>query len=206
MRRSQLIAGLAAAALSAAASAPAAAAFDEPGNNFNGDILISDQFNNRVVEVNRHHRIVWSFGNGSNVAGPRSIVGVNDVERVGENTLIAGTGAPQTAPTEPACEAKVGGCPDNRVILVNPEQRIVWQYGKAGVTGSGYNELNTPVFAAGLSDELLRNGHILIADENNDRVIEVNRAKESCGNTANPAPRQSSKVPPSRVGCRTATR
>jgi hypothetical protein len=100
MRKAHRMALVAAVALSATASASAAADFNEPGN-----ILISDQFNNRVVEIDRHHRIVWSFGNGSTVAGPHSIVGVNDVERVGENTLIAGTGAPASPPTEPACEA-----------------------------------------------------------------------------------------------------
>ena len=34
--------------------------FNQPGN-----VLIADQFNNRVIEVNRDHRVVWSFGNGS---------------------------------------------------------------------------------------------------------------------------------------------
>ena len=31
--------------------------FNQPGN-----VLISDQFNNRVIEVNRDKQIVWSFG------------------------------------------------------------------------------------------------------------------------------------------------
>jgi hypothetical protein len=47
------------------------------GNQFNtpGNILIADQFNNRIIEVNpNNHRVVWRFGNGSSVAGPHSIV------------------------------------------------------------------------------------------------------------------------------------
>ena len=67
------------------------------GDHFNtaGNILISDQFNNRVIEVNpNNHKIVWHFGNGSSTAGPHSVVGVNDAQRVGWLTLIAGTGAP----------------------------------------------------------------------------------------------------------------
>ena len=51
------------------------------GDDFNtpGNILISDQFNNRVIEVNpNNHKIVWRFGNGSSTAGPHSVVGVND--------------------------------------------------------------------------------------------------------------------------------
>jgi outer membrane protein assembly factor BamB len=144
------------------------------GQGFNrpGDILIADQFNNRVIEINREHQIVWSFGNGSTVAGPRSIVAPNDAERVGDFTLLAGTGAPPApSATEPVCEEK--GCPDNRVILVNKYGRIVWQYGQAGVTGFGANELNTPVFAAALPG--LR---VLITDQGNSRVIEVNARHE----------------------------
>ena len=54
-------------------------------------ILISDQYNNRVIEVDpATHKVVWSFGNGSDVAGPHSVVGVNDAERIGPFTLISG--------------------------------------------------------------------------------------------------------------------
>jgi outer membrane protein assembly factor BamB len=60
---------------------------------------------------------------------------------------------------------------NERVIEVDKSsKKIVWQYGQTGVTGSGFNQLNNPNSA-----ELLPNGHILIADENNNRVIEVNR-------------------------------
>ena len=163
------LAGLGAASLTTAASA-ATGHPSHSGGGFNrkGDILIADQFNNRVIEVNSHHQVVWQFGNGSNVAGPHSIVGTNDAERVGGLTLISGTGTPPGA--DPSCMKKAG-CPDNRVILVNRAGRIVWQYGKAGVTGSGFNRLNTPVQSTYLPD-----GHILITDQANERVIEVNRA------------------------------
>jgi hypothetical protein len=135
------------------------------GFNTRGNVLIGDQFNNRVIEVNRNHQVVWQFGNGSSVAGPHSVVAPNDAERIGTLTLIAGTGAPAGA--EPSCPS---GCPDNRVLLVNEGGHIVWQYGKAGVTGSGPDELNTPVFSV-----MLPNHDVLIADQGNQRVIEVNR-------------------------------
>jgi len=141
------------------------------GNRFNtpGNILISDQFNNRVIEVNpNNHQIVWHFGDQSSVAGPHSVVGVNDAQRVGTFTLIAGTGAP--AGSEPNCP---NGCPDNRVMLVNPAGQIVWQYGKAGVTGSGPDELNTPV-----QNTWLPNAHVLITDQVNERIIEVTLNKK----------------------------
>jgi len=141
------------------------------GNHFNtpGNILISDQYNNRLIEVNpNNHRIVWSFGNGSSVAGPHSVVGVNDAQRIGPITLVAGTGVPAGA--EPTCP---NGCPDNRVMLVDPTANIFWQYGKTGVTGSGADELNVPV-----QNTWLPNTHILITDQGNMRIIEVSLTKK----------------------------
>lgn len=142
----------------------------QPNFRFNnpGNFVIADQFNNRVVEVDPNHNVVWHFGNGSSIPGPNSIVAPNDEERVGSMELIAGTGAPPGA--EPTCP---NGCPDNRVILVNEQRQIIWQYGKAGVSGSGPNELNTPVCAVALP-----NGNVLITDQVNERVIEVNLNKQ----------------------------
>ncbi len=140
----------------------------EKAFNKDGNILISDQFNNRVIEVDPNtHEVIWQFGDGSSVAGPHSVVGVNDAQRVGPLTLIAGTGAP--AGSEPTCP---NGCPDNRVMLVNPAGHIVWQYGQAGVSGSGFDQLNTPV-----QNTWLPNHHVLITDQVNERVIEVTRQK-----------------------------
>ena len=190
--------------------------------NDNGHMLIADQFNNRVIEIDRQtHQVVWQFGTGSDLPGPHSVVGTNDAERFGPFTLISGTGTP---PGLPGCSDTVNGCPDNRVFIVDPRGNIIWQYGQAGVGGSGPNQLNTPVQSLFLisfpyhfgprvlitdqvneriilvnlnhqiewqygttgvmgngpnqlnnpnSAEVLENGHILIADENNNRVIEI---------------------------------
>jgi hypothetical protein len=141
------------------------------GNGFNtpGNVLISDQYNNRLIEVNpNNNQVVWTFGNGSSVAGPHSVVGVNDAQRIGPITLVAGTGVPAGA--EPTCP---NGCPDNRVMLVDQGGNILWQYGMAGVTGWGPNQLNTPV-----QNTWLPNRHILISDQGNMRVIEVTLEKK----------------------------
>jgi hypothetical protein len=140
-----------------------------PGFNTKGNVLIADQFNNRVIEVNPlNHQIVWQFGNGSSVAGPKSIVGTNHAQRVGVFTLIAGTGIPTNG--TPDCP---NGCQDNRVILINPAGHIMWQYGQTGVAGSGPNQLNTPV-----QNTWLPNGHVLITDQANERIIEVTLKKQ----------------------------
>ncbi len=139
-------------------------AFNAPGH-----ILISDQFNNRVIEVNRAGEVVWQFGRGPSDLSASSIVGVNDAQRVGRLTLMAGTGVPAASPPlEPGCD---NGCADNRVVLVDEDKRIVWQYGQFGVTGAGDNELNTPVQATYTPDR-----HVLITDQANDRIIEVSIA------------------------------
>lgn len=143
-------------------------------------ILIADQFNNRVIEIDGEtHQVVWQFGNGSDKPGPNSIVGVNDAERFGAFTLMAGTGIPPATPPLPGCSDPVNGCPDNRVFIVTHGGHIVWQYGQAGVTGSGPNELNTPVHAVFLFNFPGHPGaHIMITDQANERIIVVNLAHE----------------------------
>jgi uncharacterized protein (UPF0248 family) len=138
--------------------------FNQPGN-----ILITDQFNNRVIEIDPEGNIVWRWGHGPNDTSASGIVGTNDAERVGNLTLIAGTGIPPGGTKN--CKA---GCPDNRVLLVNQAGAIVWQYGKFGVTGFGPNQLNTPV-----ANTFLPNGHVLITDQGNQRIIEVRREDNS---------------------------
>jgi outer membrane protein assembly factor BamB len=142
--------------------------FPSGGGGFNtpGNVLITDEFNNRVIELNpATDRIVWTFGSGNESLcnpGPGAVIGPNDAERLaGGLTLISGTGVPAGLPA-PACV-------DNRVIIVDQQGNIVWQYGQAGATGSGPNELDTPVFALQCP-----NRDIMIVDQGNNRVIEVN--------------------------------
>jgi hypothetical protein len=207
-------------------TAAQAAAGESADFNDRDNIVIADQFNNRVVEIERRsHQVVWQFGDGSDIPGPHSIVGTNDAERFGPYTLISGTGIPPSNPPLPGCSTPATGCADNRVIIVDPAGHIVWQYGPSelntpvhavflsgfphhpgfhvmitdqvnervivvnlftkkvdwqygttGVVGVGADQLNNPNSA-----ELLENGHVLIADENNNRVIEVTVGKQIVG-------------------------
>ncbi len=146
--------------LAAAGVASAQSGFNQPGN-----ILITDQFNNRVIEINPAGTIVWQYGHGPGDVGPSAIVGTNDAERVGNLTLMAGTGIPPGVTNN--CKK---GCTDNRVLLVDQGGNIVWQYGQFRVTGFGPNQLNTPV-----QNTFLPNGHVFITDQGNQRIIEVRR-------------------------------
>jgi len=135
--------------------------------NDNGNVLISDQFNNRVIEVAPNGDILWQFGLGPNNVTAKSPVGVNDAQRIDTNTLVSGTGAPPGS--EPLCP---NGCADNRVMLVDKNGKIVWQYGKFGVTGFGPDQLNTPVQATWTPSHT-----VFITDQANQRVIEVDLHK-----------------------------
>ncbi|MDQ2960263.1 MAG: PQQ-binding-like beta-propeller repeat protein [Candidatus Dormibacteraeota bacterium] len=143
--------------------------------NAEGNLLITDQFNNRAIEVNPETRaVVWSLGSGNPSLcnpGPGAIIGPNDAERLSDGlTLLAGTGVPQgSSPADPNFS-----CVDNRVIVVDRQGDIVWQYGQAGVTGSAPNQLNVPVFAIQLP-----NRNIMVVDQGNNRVIEIGRFSRS---------------------------
>lgn len=147
--------------------------FNEPGN-----ILITDQFNNRVIEIDPTGNIVWQFGKGPGNTTPSAIIGTNDAERVGDDlTLMAGTGIPAGEPASVTTHCKKG-CADNRVLLVDRSGNVVWQYGEFGVTGSGFNQLNTPVQNTYLSQPN-RDDHVLITDQGNGRIIEVRRSDKA---------------------------
>jgi hypothetical protein len=141
--------------------------------------LISDQFNNRVIECTPTGKIVWQFGIGPTDFTCFSAIGVNDAERVGCNTLIACTGTPaETIPQAP------DGVVDSRVILVDKCKKIIWQYGQFGQTGSGPNLLNTPVQCTFIPKKDKKddkkhklNGTVLITDQGNNRIIRVNEKK-----------------------------
>jgi hypothetical protein len=173
------LAGLAAPAAASATGHATSSASTALSPEFNrpGNILIADQFNNRVIEVDRAGHIVWQFGKGPNDFSRHSIIGTNDAQRVGPFTLMAGTGDPPVSagsspPPGDLCPDLANGCPDNRVILVDPFGRIVWQYGRFGPGGSGPGQLNTPVQNTWLPD-----GHVLITDQANERIIEVTLSK-----------------------------
>jgi hypothetical protein len=139
-----------------------------PEFNQNNNVLIADQWNNRVIETTPAGEIIWSFGLGPHDFSTNSPIGCNDAERVGDYTLMANPGdAPGVIPETP------NGSVDNRVLLVDPAGKVVWQYGQFGQTGDGPNLLNTPVQCTFVPDF-----NVLITDQGNNRIIEVNYEKE----------------------------
>ncbi len=137
--------------------APGVQAGSHPGFNKKGNLLIVDQYNNRIIELdtNTPQTIVWeceaSVGKHSVT---NAIIGPRDAERAKSLTLITDS-------------------LNNRVIEVNRKGKLVWQYGQIGLTGAGTNELNNPVAAM-----MLPHKKVLITDQGNNRVIVVSRKGE----------------------------
>jgi hypothetical protein len=116
-----------------------------PDNN----ILITDQYSSRVIEVNMGKELIWSFGGWE--SGNNLVNAPYYAERIkNTNTLITDWS-------------------NHTVIEVDLSGNICWEYGTPKVTGNGPNQLMYPEKAIRLP-----NGNTLIADTRNNRVIEVN--------------------------------
>ena len=114
-------------------------------------VLITDQSNERVIEVNLAHRIVWQYGmTGVTGAGFDQLNNPNSAELLANGDIL------------------IADENNNRVIEVNRAHQIVWQYGNPSNT----NILNGAAFASRLP-----NGNTLITDSNNNRIVEVTMNK-----------------------------
>ncbi len=152
-----------------------------------GNVLISDQYNNRVIETTPRGEIVWSFGYGPNIFTSAGIIGVTDAQRFKQYTLIAGAGIPVGLIPE-----NMAGTVDNRVLIVDKCGYVVWQYGQFGQSGTTFNLLNIPVQCTYIPLTCKKtkrhkncqykyfnlDGYVLITDQGNNRVIMVNKKKE----------------------------
>lgn len=117
----------------------------------NGDVLIADTGDNRVIEVNRSSQIVWdsdNLGKGHGVLGQgtmsdgRPLLYPNDAKPLANGHILI------------SCRLQ------NRVIEITRTGQIVREI-------DGLHGQHNP--------DLLKNGDVLIADSGADRVVEVNQ-------------------------------
>jgi hypothetical protein len=110
----------------------------------NGNLLIADQNNQRVVEITRSGEPVWSYEGVERLTSPYH------AERLDNgHTLIADWGA-------------------HVLLEVTPGGEVVWQFGDRKVSGNDATHLSFPEYV-----HRLANGNTLVADTRNDRVLEI---------------------------------
>ncbi len=145
----------------------------------NGNLLITDRNNDRVIEVTPEGQVVWQYGvlnrphnadrlpNGNTLICNSEDNVVVEVNPAGKVVWSFGDTFPLYWPRDadrlPDGNTLVTDTRNNRVLEVTPEGKVVWSF-----TG-----LALPYEADRLPD-----GHTLIADNNHKRVIEVTPAGE----------------------------
>ncbi|MCK9478893.1 MAG: hypothetical protein M0R40_05255 [Firmicutes bacterium] len=161
----------------------------------NGNTLISDTTNNRVIEVNPNGEMVftsdgWSDGtgllsDGTHLHYPNDCKMLTDgsmliTDRNNDRCLVCSKKGvvlwsydfeikhPHNCSITPQGTFLIADSDGNRIIEVNKEKEIVWQCDKAGG-----KQLNWPRSAVRLDD-----GNTLICDSRNSRVVEVNVENE----------------------------
>ncbi|MCL4384250.1 PQQ-binding-like beta-propeller repeat protein [Patescibacteria group bacterium] len=114
------------------------------------NLLIADRGHNRLIEVAPDKRIIWEY----DFHLPRPGLGPDDA-------FFANQGQTVIANLEEY----------HQIVLIDyTSKKILWSYGHPGLAGSAPGFLNTPDDAY-----LLPNGHIIVADIKNNRVIEIDQ-------------------------------
>ena len=161
----------------------------------NGNVLITDTTNDRVIEVTRDKQIVftsddWGKGtgtlsDGSHIGYPNDAYGLEDdtlficdrnnnrclhVDRKGEVLwqFSEGIEHPHNAHPLPSGNILISDSDRNMILEVSPKKEVVWSYGDGGP-----EMLNWPRCAV-----RLESGNTVICDSKNARVIEVTREGE----------------------------
>ena len=145
---------------------PAVHAASKPRFDARGNVIIVDQYNNRIIEVEPiTHTVVWEYDGSATKSQTVPLVGPRDAERFHGRTLIVAGGLPPGVNSD-----YPSGYTDDRVFEIDRKSKIKWQYGQTGVSGAGDNQLNNPVSAVYGPHKA-----VLIADQGNHRVLHLKR-------------------------------
>jgi hypothetical protein len=99
----------------------------------NGDTLITDSGNSRILEINPQNQIVFQYFTNTSPKSNPSPLPTNAVRLVNGDTSIADQF-------------------NDRAIIVDASGNIVFQYGMTNVIGTGFNQLNGPYTAFVIGD------------------------------------------------------
>lgn len=161
----------------------------------NGNLLVSDTTNNRILELSKDHQILFSsdewdngtgrMSDGSHLDYPNDAHPLEDgtilitdrnnnrfviVTRQGEvlHQVSAGIHHPHNVDPLPNGDVIIADSDNNRAVEIDRNGEVVWSYGD----GEGDEKLNWPRDA-----DRLANGNTLICDSKNSRVLEVDPGK-----------------------------
>ncbi len=131
-------------------SQPATATDKTP---FNGKLLIADRGNNRLLVVDVHKHVLWTFPSPTAPAPPQGFYFPDDAFFIKHGTAIITNEEDQ----------------DTIIELAYPSGKLLASYGHPYVPGRGPGFLSQPDDAY-----LLKNGQVTVADAKNCRILFLN--------------------------------
>ncbi len=122
---------------------------------FAGDLMIADRQNGRILIVDPAGKVRWRFPVAGSLPAGQSFAADDAFLSPDGKTIVANE--------------------EGREVIVRisiATRKIIWEYGRYNVAGSGPGRLHTPDDAYPLA-----NGDVIVADIFNCRVIEISPAK-----------------------------
>jgi hypothetical protein len=116
----------------------------------NGNTLIADTGNDRVIEVDTGGNIVWN----------------SDTITLDDGSILSYTNDVDWL--SPSNHLLITDRDNHRALEITRNGHVVWQFGETGVPGQDDTHLNGPHNADRLAD-----GNTIIADSSNDRILEI---------------------------------
>lgn len=144
---------------------------------FQGQLMIADRGNNRIIVVNNQKKVLWRFPSKAHPAPPGGFYFPDDAF-----FIHGGTGIISNEEQN-----------ERIVQLSYPGGKLLWSYGHPGQTGSEPGYLHEPDDAY-----LLKNGNVSVADAQNCRVLIISPRKQVLREFGNPA--ECTHEPPRRLG------
>jgi len=142
----------------------------------NGNILITDTGNDRVIEVTRTGYIVWEW------KASYWVQHIENVTRFGEfvnSTTFGVLHYPNDVQRLPNGNTIISLRNHNAIIEVNRTGHILWMFGTehASINATGHLTwgYGDGILKRPHNPDLLPNGNMVIADSENKRIIEINK-------------------------------
>lgn len=133
---------------------------------FQGQLMIADRGNNRIIVVNNQKKVLWRFPSKAHPAPPGGFYFPDDAF-----FIHGGTGIISNEEQN-----------ERIVQLSYPAGKLLWSYGHPGQTGSEPGYLHEPDDAY-----LAKNGNVSVADAQNCRVLIVSPQKKVLREFGDPA-------------------